>query len=220
MPLTAWQIDTRHADAPACRRGLTLCSPPSSLPKAILPLAVRLALRDFYASTCWRTIRSLVTPFCHGRHGPVVAGSPARLPWRRWNQNPKDARLYRALWHTTSSPKPRRKRRPSGSTFPFNTYRYHLANGIDRSQRYSGGAPARTPLNPGGARRQSCDPHQFGKIHQRFGWRCTRRTGTLFPRLSCSTQDRVKRREMTKSQRETAIVIGGSMAELLAARVL
>lgn len=46
--------------------------------------------------------------------------------------NPKDAKLYRALRHTYFDPLPTQEQAAEFLNLPFNTYRYHLANGIER----------------------------------------------------------------------------------------
>jgi hypothetical protein len=46
--------------------------------------------------------------------------------------NPKDQKLYRALWHTYFEPAPTQERAAELLDLPFSTYRYHLAHGVDR----------------------------------------------------------------------------------------
>jgi hypothetical protein len=46
--------------------------------------------------------------------------------------NPKDAKFHRALWHTYIEPAPTQERAAERLDLPFNTYRYHLSNGLDR----------------------------------------------------------------------------------------
>ena len=48
------------------------------------------------------------------------------------NQNPKDARLYRALWYTYIEPEATQEKTAERLELPFNTYRYHLTNGLER----------------------------------------------------------------------------------------
>lgn len=46
--------------------------------------------------------------------------------------NPKDAKFHRALWHTYIEPAPSQERAAERLNLPFNTYRYHLSNGLER----------------------------------------------------------------------------------------
>jgi hypothetical protein len=46
--------------------------------------------------------------------------------------NPKDEKLYRAIYHTYLEPAPTQERAAELLDLPFNTYRYHLANGLKR----------------------------------------------------------------------------------------
>ena len=47
-------------------------------------------------------------------------------------ENPKDIKFHRAIWHTYIEPAPTQERAAELLGLPFNTYRYHLANGIER----------------------------------------------------------------------------------------
>jgi len=46
--------------------------------------------------------------------------------------SPRDLKLHRALWHTYIEPAPTQERAAELLDLPFNTYRYHLARGIER----------------------------------------------------------------------------------------
>ena len=46
--------------------------------------------------------------------------------------NPKDEKLYRAIYHTYLEPAPTQERAAEQLNLPFSTYRYHLANGVKR----------------------------------------------------------------------------------------
>lgn len=46
--------------------------------------------------------------------------------------NPKEIKFHRAIWHTCIEPAPTQERAAELLGLPFNTYRYHLANGIER----------------------------------------------------------------------------------------
>jgi hypothetical protein len=47
-------------------------------------------------------------------------------------ENPKDVKFHRAIWHTYIESAPTQERAAELLGLPFNTYRYHLANGIER----------------------------------------------------------------------------------------
>ena len=46
--------------------------------------------------------------------------------------NPKEIKFHRAISHTCIEPAPTQERAAELLGLPFNTYRYHLANGIER----------------------------------------------------------------------------------------
>jgi hypothetical protein len=46
--------------------------------------------------------------------------------------NPKDEKLYRALWHTYFEPAATQEQAAELLDLPFSTYRYHLTTGVDR----------------------------------------------------------------------------------------
>jgi hypothetical protein len=46
--------------------------------------------------------------------------------------NPKDEKLYRALWHTYIEPAATQEQAAEQLDLPFSTYRYHLTHGVDR----------------------------------------------------------------------------------------
>ena len=46
--------------------------------------------------------------------------------------NPKDTKFHRAIWHTYFEPAPTQELAAELLGLPFNTYRYHLAKGIER----------------------------------------------------------------------------------------
>jgi hypothetical protein len=46
--------------------------------------------------------------------------------------NPRDEKLYRAIYHTYLDPAPTQERAAEMLDLPFNTYRYHLSNGLKR----------------------------------------------------------------------------------------
>jgi len=46
--------------------------------------------------------------------------------------NSKDQKLYRAIYHTYLEPAATQEQAAERLDLPFNTYRYHLANGLKR----------------------------------------------------------------------------------------
>ncbi len=46
--------------------------------------------------------------------------------------NPKDEKLYRAVWRTYVEPAPTQERAAEMLALPFSTYRYHLTKGVER----------------------------------------------------------------------------------------
>jgi predicted acetyltransferase/energy-coupling factor transporter ATP-binding protein EcfA2 len=92
--------------------------------------AVRQALRDYT-----RPDRLAVSPLLRSR---LVGGTPEALRARlreateALTANPRDLKLHRALWHTYFEPAPTQEAAAELLGLPFNTYRYQLANGIER----------------------------------------------------------------------------------------
>jgi hypothetical protein len=113
----------------------------SSSPRLVLTrdefaAAVRHALRDFN-----RLDRLTTSPLLRTRAVSAVAEdapSPARLQKllreavATLAAHPRDAKLHRALWHTYVEPAPTQEQAAELLDLPFNTYRYHLAKGIER----------------------------------------------------------------------------------------
>jgi hypothetical protein len=131
--------------------GTVAQSPPAVPSPSVLVLserefdgAVRQALRDFT-----RPDRLAVNPLSRTR---LVAGAPAAplsdvtepaappealrtllsAAIATLTTNPKDLKLHRALWHTYVEPAPTQEQVAELLGLPFNTYRYHLAKGIER----------------------------------------------------------------------------------------
>jgi hypothetical protein len=130
-PVAAWLTETRHGDveplapepAPAVQ----------TLNETEFAAALRHALRDFTRPDLLAT-----NPLLH----TALLGSADRTPGalqalvrdavETLNHNPKDARLYRALWQTYIEPAGTQEQAAEHLDLPFNTYRYHLANGLQR----------------------------------------------------------------------------------------
>ena len=111
--------------------------------------AVRQALRDYT-----RPERLATNPLLGSRLVAGLAGSQGssaalqtllREAAASLATNPKDAKFHRAVWHTYFEPAPTQEQAAERLGLPFNTYRYRLANGIERItdwlwQRELGGA--------------------------------------------------------------------------------
>src|SRR5690606_35356337 len=138
-PPAAWleHIAEREiaADPPA--------APPPTLVPARLVLsepdfarAVRRALRD-----CTRPALLAANPLLRSRvlldrhpEGASAADLQALLREgvEALRANPKDEKRYRALWHTFFQPAATQEQAAERLQLAFNTYRYHLYQGIDR----------------------------------------------------------------------------------------
>jgi hypothetical protein len=98
--------------------------------------AVRRALRDYTHSN-----ELAANPLMQSRLVADVArqdASPAALralileAVASLAANPKEIKFHRAIWHTYIEPAPTQERAAELLGLPFNTYRYHLTNGIER----------------------------------------------------------------------------------------
>lgn len=132
-PIAQWLVDTKHAGA-----ALTPSSGLSSvqtvaLSEAEFAHAVRQALRDFTRPDLLAT-----NPLLSAHLLPIRERTPTALQALvqeavdKLRHNPKDAKLYRALWHTYIEPEPSQEKAAEFLDLPFNTYRYHLNAGIAR----------------------------------------------------------------------------------------
>lgn len=115
----------------------------ASLPPPLLILsqpefeeAVRQALRDYT-----RLDLLAANPLMRSRL-VVAAAEPPAVPATlqmllqqaaaTLTGNPKDEKLYRAIYHTYLDPAPTQEQAAERLDLPFNTYRYHLINGLKR----------------------------------------------------------------------------------------
>jgi hypothetical protein len=132
-PVDTWRVEPPRpgikAPLPA-----TAVSPSSvTLAQTDFTAAVRQALRDYT-----RPDRLAANPLCRTRLLPSADQTPEALQATlrqavdSLNHNPKDAKLYRALWHTYFEPEATQEKTAERLDLPFNTYRYHLAAGLDR----------------------------------------------------------------------------------------
>jgi hypothetical protein len=97
--------------------------------------AVRAALRDYT-----RVEKLATNPLCATRLAccesttmakAVTLQAKLREAAAALQSNPKDLKLYRALWHTYFEPLATQERVAERLGLPFSTYRHHLARGID-----------------------------------------------------------------------------------------
>ena len=97
--------------------------------------AVRAALRDYT-----RAEKLATNPLCdtHLARNESTALAKAtslqaklREAAKALQSNPKDLKLYRALWHTYFEPLATQERVAERLGLPFSTYRHHLSRGID-----------------------------------------------------------------------------------------
>jgi hypothetical protein len=102
--------------------------------------AVRDALRDFSRPSALRA-----NPLVHSRLVVERAGPSSEVPERvsallaaiktsaeQLQQSPKEAKLYRALYHTYIQPAPTQEQAAEMLDLPFSTYRRHLKSAIER----------------------------------------------------------------------------------------
>lgn len=98
--------------------------------------AVRQALREYTHPADLATnllMRSrLIADVAQGCASPTSLQGLLREALASLTTNPKDLKLHRALWHTYIEPAPTQERAAELLGLPFNTYRYHLSNGLDR----------------------------------------------------------------------------------------
>ena len=139
-PVSAWLSMKAERES---RPDLTLEQLEAALPRPLVVLsqpefeeAVRQALRDYT-----RPDLLAANPLMRSRL-VIEAAEPAVPPTTlqallqeasaTLTGNPKDEKLYRAIYHTYLKPAPTQERAAELLDLPFNTYRYHLANGIKR----------------------------------------------------------------------------------------
>lgn len=132
-PVSAWQKNLQQVEA-AMPAGETAVSPPLiSFTETEFAAAVRQALRDYTRPDLLATnslLRSRLLP--PTEQTPAALQALLREAILSFSHNPKDAKLYRALWHTYVEPEATQERTAERLDLPFNTYRYHLTNGLER----------------------------------------------------------------------------------------
>jgi hypothetical protein len=98
--------------------------------------AVRQALRDYTRPDLLAAnplMRSrLVIQAAEQGASPAALQALLRQAAASLTGNPKDEKLYRAIYHTYLDPAPTQEQAAERLNLPFNTYRYHLTNGLKR----------------------------------------------------------------------------------------
>ena len=98
--------------------------------------ATRRALRDYTRPAALAAnplLRSRVVVDRGGEGAdPSVLQAVLREAVEALRTNPRDEKLYRAVWHTYLEPAPTQEAAAELLDLPFSTYRRHLATGIDR----------------------------------------------------------------------------------------
>ncbi|MCC9078557.1 ATP-binding protein [Litorilinea aerophila] len=139
-PLSVWnrileerQLDLEFQPQPVHQ---TSAPPLMVLSQPEFAEAVRQALRDYRRPDALahnpllrsRLLRDMAGP----TPGPEALQSLLRAAVESLTTNPKDEKLYRALYHTYFQPAPTQEAAAELLDLPFSTYRYHLSKGIER----------------------------------------------------------------------------------------
>ncbi|HEU5086040.1 MAG TPA: hypothetical protein VFT99_01300, partial [Roseiflexaceae bacterium] len=126
----SWRAYTRHA---ALLPPVNSVAAPVALEGDQLAAAVRQALRDATRLDLLATNPLLRSPILDdARRSPEHLQTLLREVVEQFKANPRDAKFYRAIWYTYIEPEPSQERVAERLVLPFNTYRYHLAKGIER----------------------------------------------------------------------------------------
>lgn len=132
-PVSTWQTEIKRVEIDSPQRDTAGLKQAVTLSEAKFAEATRQALRDYT-----RPDLLAANPLLRSTLLPVTEQTPAALQTvlrqaiENLNQNPKDARLYRALWHTYIEPQATQEKTAERLDLPFNTYRYHLTTGQER----------------------------------------------------------------------------------------
>jgi hypothetical protein len=135
-PGDAWQFNIHLADEKPLAKPVAQMTPSLVLSQSEFAEAVRQALRDFTRPDLLVNnplLRSKVVLEAADLADPIATlQSLLQQAVLSLKANPKDAKFHRALWHTYIEPAPTQERAAERLDLPFNTYRYHLSNGLDR----------------------------------------------------------------------------------------
>jgi hypothetical protein len=137
-PVEVWAQLIHHRILDSEPKPETLAPPPPllALSQPEFAGAVRQALRDYTRPDLLAAnplLRSrLVTQNTAGQATTADLQSVLRETAKSLQANPKDLKLYRALWHTYFNPAPTQETAAERLDLPFSTYRYHLGKAIER----------------------------------------------------------------------------------------
>lgn len=132
-PPHRWQVDTKHADELSLVGDTAPSASRAHLPDEEFADAVRHALRDFTRPDQLATNPLLNSALLgdDARTADALRGCIAQAV-TSFSHNPRDAKLYRALWYTYIEPRATQEQTAEFLDLPFNTYRYHLNTGLAR----------------------------------------------------------------------------------------
>jgi hypothetical protein len=139
-PVSAWlnikaELASLSTPNPPLQQA-TLTPPLLVLAQAEFAEAVRQALRDYARPDRLATnplMRTrLVADTINQTASPATLQALLREAVAALMANPKDIKFHRAIWHTYVEPAPTQERAAELLGLPFNTYRYQLAQGIER----------------------------------------------------------------------------------------
>jgi hypothetical protein len=135
-PIDEWQVNVYVDDEASPAEPVSTRAPLLVLSEREFAEAVRQALRDYARPDQLAQnplLRSKLVADASETAAPVNAlQSLLGQAVDALDGNPKDAKFYRALWHTYIKPAPTQERAAERLNLPFNTYRYHLTNGLKR----------------------------------------------------------------------------------------
>jgi len=139
-PVSAWlnikaELASLTAPNPPLQQA-TLAPPLLVLAQAEFAEAVRQALRDYTRPDRLATnplMRTrLVADTINQTPSPATLQALLREAVAILMATPKDMKFHRAIWHTYGEPAPTQEQAAELLGLPFNTYRYHLAQGVER----------------------------------------------------------------------------------------
>jgi hypothetical protein len=140
LPWLSLLADREIAASPQQMPPPRITAPVVVLSEQEFAAAVRDALRDFARPSALRS-----NPLVHSKLVVERAGPGSEVPERvsallsaiksaaeQLQQSPKEAKLYRALYHTYIQPAPTQEQAAEMLDLPFSTYRRHLKSSIER----------------------------------------------------------------------------------------
>lgn len=102
------------------------------LSQAEFEAAVRQALRDYTRPDLLAANPLLRSRLAAGASAATTLQALLQEAAATLTANPRDEKLYRAIYQTYLDPAPTQEQAAERLNLPFNTYRYHLTNGIKR----------------------------------------------------------------------------------------